>query len=299
VDAQRVEEEKMAKINEEREKLERQLRDAHEKKALEKQIDQLRGHTIVCGLTTTREHVLHEHRVAGRDVVVVDPRHEVAQPLRDRRLPVVVGDPSDEAVLARAGLARAASDPGTDYAERKVVEVRLFLPGETTPFATAPVRPDGSFASAVEIPGTEGTSAATRAPARTSGADWLGRGARALARRAAENARAVRDDGQRSGETRATRRHCVGLGGLCRSGSTSTGWCCAGGFSHSSRPRFCSGPREGAAMALVWTPIETMFLGVVGIVRCTIMLSLYTGMARGGGCGAWISSSIIMWKDHW
>ena len=52
-------------------------------------------------------------------------------------------------------------------------------------------------------------------------------------------------------------------------------------------------------MALVWTPIETMFLGVVGIVRCTIMLSLYTGMARAGGCGAWISSSIIMWKDHW
>jgi hypothetical protein len=37
-DAHRVEEEKMAKINEEREKLERQLRDAHEKKALEKQM---------------------------------------------------------------------------------------------------------------------------------------------------------------------------------------------------------------------------------------------------------------------
>ena len=62
---------------------------------------------------------------------------------------------------------------------------------------------------------------------------------------------------------------------------------------------FCSGHREGAAMALVWTPIETMFFGALGIVRCTIMLSQYTGMARGGGCGAWISSSIIMWKDHW
>jgi hypothetical protein len=62
---------------------------------------------------------------------------------------------------------------------------------------------------------------------------------------------------------------------------------------------FCSGSREGAAMALVWTPIETMFFGVLGIVRCTIMLSQYTGMARVGGCGAWISSSIIMWKDHW
>ena len=37
-DAQRSEEEKMAKINGEREKLERQLRDAHEKKAVERQM---------------------------------------------------------------------------------------------------------------------------------------------------------------------------------------------------------------------------------------------------------------------
>jgi voltage-gated potassium channel len=80
-------------------------------KALEKHIDALRGHTIVAGLTTTSEHVLDEHERAQRAVVVVDPRHELAQPLRDRRpqLPVVVGDPSDEAVLARAGLDRARS----------------------------------------------------------------------------------------------------------------------------------------------------------------------------------------------
>jgi voltage-gated potassium channel len=80
-------------------------------KALEKHIEALRGHTIVCGLTPTSEHVLEEHRVAGRPVVVVDPRHEVAHPLRDRRpaLPVVVGDASDEAVLQRAGFGRASS----------------------------------------------------------------------------------------------------------------------------------------------------------------------------------------------
>jgi voltage-gated potassium channel len=80
-------------------------------KALEKHIDALRGHTIVAGLTTTSEHVLDEHEHAGRPVVVVDPRHEVAHPLRDRRpnLPVVVGDPSAEAVLARAGIDRAHS----------------------------------------------------------------------------------------------------------------------------------------------------------------------------------------------
>jgi voltage-gated potassium channel len=80
-------------------------------KALEKQIGQMRGHTIVCGLTSTSEHVLDEHRVAGRPVVVVDPRPEVATTLRERRpdVPVVIGDASDEAVLRRAGFPRAAS----------------------------------------------------------------------------------------------------------------------------------------------------------------------------------------------
>jgi voltage-gated potassium channel len=80
-------------------------------KALDKHIEALRGHTIVAGLTTTSEHVLDEHERLQRAVIVVDPRHELAQPLRDRRpgLPVVIGDPSDEAVLARAGLERAGS----------------------------------------------------------------------------------------------------------------------------------------------------------------------------------------------
>ncbi len=78
-------------------------------KALEKHIETLSGHTILCGLTHTSEHVLAEHQAAGRALVVVDPRHELAHPLRDKHkdLPVVVGDPSSEDVLTRAGLQRA------------------------------------------------------------------------------------------------------------------------------------------------------------------------------------------------
>jgi voltage-gated potassium channel len=78
-------------------------------KALEKHIETLRGHTIVAGLTPTSEHVLDEHARAGRAIVVIDPRPDIAQPLREKRpgLPVVVGDPSDAAVLARAGFEHA------------------------------------------------------------------------------------------------------------------------------------------------------------------------------------------------
>jgi voltage-gated potassium channel len=78
-------------------------------KALEKHIDTLNGHTILCGLSAVSDHVLSEHLQNGRAVVVVDARHELAHPLRDKHknLPVVVGDASSEEVLLRAGIQRA------------------------------------------------------------------------------------------------------------------------------------------------------------------------------------------------
>lgn len=80
-------------------------------KALEKHIGTLKGHTILCGLSPVSDHVLSEHLATHRAVVVVDPRHELAHPLRDKHkdLPVVVGDPSSEDVLNRAGIARASA----------------------------------------------------------------------------------------------------------------------------------------------------------------------------------------------
>ncbi len=78
-------------------------------KALEKRIENLSGHTVLCGLSPVSDRVLVEHRASGRALVVVDPRHEVAHALRDKHqdLPVVVGDASSEEVLLRAGLQRA------------------------------------------------------------------------------------------------------------------------------------------------------------------------------------------------
>ncbi len=80
-------------------------------RALEKRIEQLNAHSVVCGLSQSSEHVINEHLVAGRDVVLVDPRHELAQKVHNRwpKLAVVIGDPSDDDVLQRAGIARASS----------------------------------------------------------------------------------------------------------------------------------------------------------------------------------------------
>ncbi len=80
-------------------------------RALEKRIEQLSAHTIVCGLSPSSEHVITEHLVAGRAVVLVDPRHELAHKIHDRwhELAVVIGDPSVDDVLVRAGIGRARS----------------------------------------------------------------------------------------------------------------------------------------------------------------------------------------------
>lgn len=78
-------------------------------RALEKQIEKLQGHTIVCGLSATSEHVLEEHQRLGQAAVLVDARHELVPTMREQRptLPVVVGDPSHNDVLVRAGIHRA------------------------------------------------------------------------------------------------------------------------------------------------------------------------------------------------
>jgi len=80
-------------------------------RALEKRIAELADHTIVCGLSPSSAHVIEEHLVAGRGVVLVDARHELAQTVHTRwpSLPVVIGDPSDDDVLRRAAIDRARS----------------------------------------------------------------------------------------------------------------------------------------------------------------------------------------------
>jgi voltage-gated potassium channel len=80
-------------------------------KALEKHIGSLQAHTIICGICPTSEHVMDEHVALKKPFVVVDAVADAVHALRDRRgnIPAVVGDPSTEDVMRRAGLMRAAS----------------------------------------------------------------------------------------------------------------------------------------------------------------------------------------------
>jgi voltage-gated potassium channel len=78
------------------------------RRRMKRGIDRLKGHVILCGYGQVGEAICEEITRSGRQVVIVD------RSLRDRvdgsfEMPVVQGDATDDAVLARAGLDRAAT----------------------------------------------------------------------------------------------------------------------------------------------------------------------------------------------
>ena len=74
---------------------------------MQRQIDAMTGHQIVCGYGRVGEQVALDLEEDGLHVVVVERDPSALQRLGDR-FPCVTGDANDEAVLARAGIARAA-----------------------------------------------------------------------------------------------------------------------------------------------------------------------------------------------
>ena len=68
------------------------------------------GHYIVCGNTTVKLYVLEELIKTGRSVVLVAPTQEEVDTADERLgdIPGVVGDPSDDDILLKAGLQNAA-----------------------------------------------------------------------------------------------------------------------------------------------------------------------------------------------
>jgi voltage-gated potassium channel len=76
------------------------------RRRMEKQIQQLRGHTIVCGWGRVGRAASHQLARSGHAVVVVDVDPER---VADCPYPYVIGDASSEEVLLRAGVDRAAT----------------------------------------------------------------------------------------------------------------------------------------------------------------------------------------------
>lgn len=73
---------------------------------MEQRIGKLTGHYIVCGYGRVGQQVVRDLEQQGQSVVVVDATEDAVARLEDRH-PHLLGDATDEAVLAAAGIARA------------------------------------------------------------------------------------------------------------------------------------------------------------------------------------------------
>ena len=84
------------------------LDDLFRRQLMQRRIDQLEGHVIVCGYGQVGHSIVAEMHRAGRDVVVVDREgldpHDVPEGVM-----AVVGDATADAVLDQAGLRRAGT----------------------------------------------------------------------------------------------------------------------------------------------------------------------------------------------
>ena len=84
--------------------VEGQLSEFVGRRRMDRQINQLRNHTIVCGWGRVGAAVAHDLHMEGHDVVVVDAN---AERVRDLPFPTVVGDATRDEVLRSAGIERA------------------------------------------------------------------------------------------------------------------------------------------------------------------------------------------------
>jgi voltage-gated potassium channel len=76
---------------------------------MQKMIDALADHHIVCAYGRVGRQVVRDLRAAGATFVVVDARPENRQRAEREAVPFIEGDATDDAVLAKAGIDRARS----------------------------------------------------------------------------------------------------------------------------------------------------------------------------------------------
>ena len=85
-----------------------QISRSWEQRKMEQTIAKLRKHQIVCGYGRVGRNIALELAAEQRDVVVVDKTPEGLQMAHDDGFPVVNGDATDDEVLRKAGIDRAA-----------------------------------------------------------------------------------------------------------------------------------------------------------------------------------------------
>lgn len=89
--------------------VEGELSNLFRRRKMEKQIDVLTDHYIICGLGDTGRYVAAELQATGTPFVVIESHEEPVEKFREvyRELLYVIGDATDEAVLDHTGISRA------------------------------------------------------------------------------------------------------------------------------------------------------------------------------------------------
>lgn len=81
---------------------------ATRRRRMDRQIDRLREHFIICAYGRVGRTVARDMAEQGVPFVVVDPKEELEDKLRRDGVPYMIGDPTSETLLRAAGIERAA-----------------------------------------------------------------------------------------------------------------------------------------------------------------------------------------------
>ena len=90
--------------------VEGELNEVIRRRRMDKRIERMQGHYVVCGVGRNGEHAAVQMHRGGHDLVVVDHSQEAIDAflaMVDGEVPWVIGDAGDDAVLERAGIGRA------------------------------------------------------------------------------------------------------------------------------------------------------------------------------------------------
>jgi voltage-gated potassium channel len=79
------------------------------RRRMERGIDRLRDHTIICAYGRVGRAVARELLANDRPLVVIDPKEDLRERMESDGVPFLIDDPSSEAVLRRAGVDHARS----------------------------------------------------------------------------------------------------------------------------------------------------------------------------------------------
>ncbi len=88
--------------------VEGQLSVVFRRRRMEKEIEKLSGHFIVCGMSHSARVIIEELEKTRRSFVVVDRSHETVEKLIADGINAIEGDATEEEVLMRAGVMKAA-----------------------------------------------------------------------------------------------------------------------------------------------------------------------------------------------